>query len=85
MLKYENDCVGCPQGCINCGRKHVAYWVCDKCGEEAEKLWKYEGEELCQDCLLETIPKAEESDHREEEDDIYDRADYEYDRWRDEE
>jgi len=89
MLKYEDECVGCPpnMGCLGgaCPYRNVPVWVCDKCGEEAEELWKYEGEELCQDCLLQTIPKAEESDHREEEDDVYDRADYEYDRWRDKE
>lgn len=87
MLKYENECVGCPpnMGCLGgaCPYRNVPVWVCDKCGEEAEELWKYEGEELCQDCLLETIPKAEESDHRDEEDDVYDRADYEYDRLED--
>ena len=83
MLKFENECVGCPQGCINCGRKHVAVWVCDECGCEADELWEYEEQQLCQDCLLEAVPKAEMK--ADEPDDEYDMADYEYEKWKDEE
>ena len=36
MIRYENECVGCPMGCINCGRKHVPHIYCDKCGEEID-------------------------------------------------
>lgn len=34
MIRYENDCVGCPQGCIHCGRKHSPHIYCDICGGE---------------------------------------------------
>lgn len=57
MLKYENDCVDCPQGCIQCGRNHTPHLYCDECGEDAEVLYDYDGEELCQECLLEHFNK----------------------------
>ena len=53
MIRYENDCVGCPQGCINCGRRSVQHLYCDKCDEEydAEDLYDVDGEMLCIDCI----------------------------------
>ena len=26
--------------------------LCDKCEEEVEKLYKYDGQEICEECLL---------------------------------
>ena len=54
MIKIEDDCVGCPQGCIHCGRKHTPHFYCDKCGEEfePEALYDYDDEMLCTECLL---------------------------------
>ena len=59
MKRFENDCVGCPQGCINCGRKHVACWYCDDCGDacDPDELYDYDDEELCEYCVLKRIPK----------------------------
>ena len=34
MIVYEDECVGCPMGCIQCGRKHVPHCYCDVCGGE---------------------------------------------------
>ena len=35
MFEVENDCVGCPQGCVHCGRERTYYmWTCDGCGEK---------------------------------------------------
>jgi len=35
--EWENFCVGCPQGCINCGRKHdVLIITCDFCDDQIE-------------------------------------------------
>ena len=55
MIKWEEEdnCVGCPQGCIQCGRKHqpVCVRICDNCGEEVEHLYKYDGEEWCMYCI----------------------------------
>lgn len=58
MKQIENDCVGCDLPCINCGRDKVEHFYCDKCGEE-ETLYEYDGEELCEDCLLKAVPKVE--------------------------
>lgn len=52
---WENDCVGCPQGCINCGRKNdYKQYYCDGCGDpiDADKprLYIHGKYELCKDC-----------------------------------
>lgn len=54
MVHYENDCVGCPQGCVNCGRKQsYPVWECDKCGKTSytgEDIYKKLGEHYCEEC-----------------------------------
>lgn len=58
MVEVRNDCVGCPQGCINCGRKYdYKVLVCDNCNSEEEELYDYEGEQLCAECVLDRIPR----------------------------
>ena len=57
MIKYENECVGCPQGCIHCGRDKTQHLYCDKCGADCEELYNFLGEELCEECLLKTFEK----------------------------
>ena len=62
MIRYEDDCVGCPQGCIACGRRHTPHLYCDHCGEEAEELYKWgaDGEDhLCEYCLLNKFSKVD--------------------------
>lgn len=63
MIKYEDYCVGCPQGCINCGRKHLPVPYCDECGDElsADDMYKMDDKMLCGHCVL-SIFKAELSD-----------------------
>ena len=50
----ENDCVGCPQGCANCGRdRDYRVYYCDCCEEHASEdnpLYVYENKELCWEC-----------------------------------
>lgn len=60
MLKEENDCCGCvvpAYPCMgeSCPNRHVKHYYCDKCEEEIDptELYKYDGMELCKDCLLE--------------------------------
>ncbi len=47
MVTYENECVGCPpeMGCLGsaCPNRNVKYLYCDKCGEDAEKLYVVDG------------------------------------------
>lgn len=63
MTKYRNECVGCPPelGCLgnSCPNRNIPYLVCDKCGEEAEKLYKVDDKEVCEDCLLDMFERIE--------------------------
>lgn len=53
----EDNCVGCPQGCVGCGRDHEEVHYCDKCKTYSDgwnPLYVGEnGEELCRDCYKE--------------------------------
>lgn len=63
MRYIENDCVGCPQGCINCGRnKNYEVIECDRCGNSEETMYEYETQELCEDCLFEVWLSNNEAD-----------------------
>ena len=66
MYRIEDECVGCPPeiGCFGaaCPNKNVIRYYCDHCDSEAT-LYRFEGEELCIDCLLEQFEKVEESDY----------------------
>ena len=56
-MRKESDCYSCGE-CIGCGRDHLydyEYLECDKCGDEVETLYVYEGKELCYDCLMDNI------------------------------
>lgn len=57
MIKYENECVGCPQGCIHCGRDNTKHLYCDRCGDDVEELYLYGYDELCEECLLDMFDK----------------------------
>ena len=62
MKTKVNGCVDCGLPCmLFCPLRDDSYvYKCDKCGEEVspEDLYEYEGEEICEDCLLEIMPKA---------------------------
>ena len=92
MIKFENECVGCPpnMGCLGgaCPYRSVPHWICDRCDAEVDdgELWNVDGEELCEECLKENFPRVTYDDHNDDGyEDVYDRADYEYDRWKDKE
>lgn len=60
-IRTENDCVGCAE-CIGCGRNRdyeIEYLECDSCGNEVDKLFVYDGKELCEDCLFDEIETIE--------------------------
>ena len=59
MIIYESQCVGCPQGCMNCGAKHTAVLICDDCGAEEQELYVGEDEgQYCKRCVLDHIEKV---------------------------
>ena len=61
MVKYENECVCCPpgMGCLgdSCPNRNVMHLYCDKCKDDVEVLYDYDGEELCEECLLDSFKK----------------------------
>ena len=65
MKKIENECVGCPSGrgclCSSCKYLNVVRYYCDYCKEEAT-LYKYDGDEICIDCLMQNLEVVEGSD-----------------------
>lgn len=65
MLRIEDECVGCPQGCINCGRRHVTRLYCDECetevSEPSDLRW-FDGKQLCEKCILDKFEEVREED-----------------------
>ena len=61
MIKYEDECVGCPteMGCMgnSCQYRNVKHLYCDHCKEDCEELYVFDGEELCEECLLDSFKK----------------------------
>lgn len=56
MKKIENHCVDCGLPCLgnSCPFKNVEVHYCDKCKEEA-KLYHFDDQELCIDCVEESL------------------------------
>lgn len=40
-----------------CPYRTVKHLYCDRCGSDCEELYKYDGEELCEECLLKVFEK----------------------------
>ena len=57
MIEERNDWVGCDGlPCVpGCSRGRYIALVCDRCEEEVERLYKFDGEELCADCVLDQL------------------------------
>lgn len=53
-LVKDNNCVGCPQGCIHCGRGDFQYYECDGCGNTSfdVKIYKHTNGTYCAKCLV---------------------------------
>lgn len=59
IVRYENQCVGCPpeRGCLGsrCKNRNVPIYACDGCGDELDPIDLYvteNDEMLCEQCLL---------------------------------
>ena len=63
MKQIENECVSCGLPCLGnaCPYRNVIRFYCDRCNNET-KLYRYEGEELCQDCVLDNLEVVEGSE-----------------------
>lgn len=56
MRRIEDHCVCCDLPCINCGRRNVEVIYCDDCEDsDCEKMFNYNGRELCYDCAKKAI------------------------------
>lgn len=59
MIKIENHCVGCDIPCVDCGRKAVEVYYCDKCGDELDEVYEDEdGKHYCEEHLLAKYKKV---------------------------
>lgn len=64
MVTYENECCDCAvpgYPCLgdSCPNRHVKHYYCDECGEDVEKIYRFEGEELCLDCIEKRLEVVE--------------------------
>lgn len=80
MRRTETDCVNCGLPCVGyCAYKNseTIYLTCDKCGSDAERLYKVDYEELCRECAIseckdELVKYAEEESGEEVDEDFID-------------
>lgn len=70
MVKIENECRGCATEsypCLgsSCRYRHVPVCYCDKCNQETDEdeFYDYDGEQVCEECLLKIIPKVRVQDY----------------------
>ena len=64
MVTYENECFDCAvpgYPCIgdSCPNRHVKRYYCDECKDYVEKLYRFDGEELCLDCIEKRLEVVE--------------------------
>ena len=61
LIVVENECVMCDLPCLYkaCPYWAVAHFYCDKCKDEYEVLYWYDGEQLCEDCVLSRLERVE--------------------------
>lgn len=66
MIKTENECVGCPDGlpCIyeSCPFWAVTRFYCDKCKNDVDVLYWWDGQQLCLDCIEQRLERVEIDD-----------------------
>ena len=59
MKRVENQCVGCPpeMGCLGtaCINRNVVIFTCDRCNNDEETLYEWDGQEVCLDCIMDEI------------------------------
>ena len=66
MIEIRNECIDCAADaypCLgsSCPRRSVTHYYCDECNSE-EKLYYFEGQELCINCIADRLETVEGSD-----------------------
>lgn len=64
MIAYEDECCGCATEsypCLGsaCQNRNVKHLYCDKCKDDVEKLYRFDGKELCIDCIEKRLEVVE--------------------------
>lgn len=61
MKKVTNECVDCGLYCLgsDCPNRNVTRYYCDRCQQECDTIYHYNGEELCLDCIIEDLDLEE--------------------------
>jgi hypothetical protein len=64
MIYYTNECVDCGLPCLgdSCPNRNVMHSKCDFCKVENVKLRRYNGYEICEECLLKEFDVVEGTD-----------------------
>lgn len=62
MIRYENHCCSCavpayPCRGADCPLRNVEVHYCDNCGDELDKIYEVDGDELCEHCLKKRFKK----------------------------
>lgn len=65
MVRFEDECVGCPPeiGCIgdDCPYRNVPRFYCDECEEENQLYW-FDEQQLCLGCIEARLERVEYED-----------------------
>lgn len=64
MVREKNNCCGCATPtypCLgdSCPLRHTKALICDECKSEVNRLYEYEGRQLCEECLLKQFTTIE--------------------------
>lgn len=62
--RIENDCCDCAvpaYPCLgdSCPLRHQEHYYCDNCGDEVDKLYRLDGGEYREQCVLERLEVVE--------------------------
>lgn len=65
MVKTENNCLMCGLPCLGsgCPYRNVKHCYCDKCGDDVETLYEYNGKQLCKYCVLDELPQVDPNEY----------------------
>lgn len=63
MIRFENECVDCGHPCMGdaCKYRKVPHIICDGCGGEFTEVYDVHGEQLCEECLLDSFSRINEN------------------------